>query len=656
MSKQGFATVEIQGRQIYSKQFDDIYYSRDGGLAESEYVFLQGNGLPGAWQQRAHFCIVETGFGSGLNFLSTLNAWFDDSDHCRTLDYFAIEAYPLHASQLKTLYSHWTDLEPHAGTLIRQYPPVSNGIHNLTFANGRVRLHLIFKEITDALNEIELDPDCWFLDGFAPAKNPSMWRPEVLMKLSQISHRGTHLATFTAASDVRRGLISAGFEVHKRKGFGRKREMLCAVKKNQVPDSKHSDPSSLPWFHTGRAQSPPKQLAVIGAGIAGAQVAYHLAQQGVHVTVYESQDSIASGASGNRAGILAPKLNAHPDTEDAFYLAAFLYQLRQINTLQHQGFGLGFEQNGLLRIAHNAAKLKHLEQLRLRRDLPDSMLDILSAEQLTDLCGEPIAHPGMMIRLAGGLAPDSLCKALLSHPGITLRCGQRVQKILTHEHRPGIRLSDNREKQFDSLVLTNGFEAAQFSDSLDIIPVRGQTSSASLINKRMIKQAIDHQGYILKLPGHQSQVILGASHVRGDCEVVLRKDETRVNQAMLEQHCTKLAAQLNNIKDSHAGIRATTSDRLPVIGALPDATFYRKEYADLHFGKNSRSYPPARNHHGIYVLTGLGSRGLCTAGYCASILSHMIMACPPPAPKALLQATHPARFMIRALKKRSPTQ
>lgn len=654
MNKQGFTKVEIQGQQIYSKQFDDIYYSRDDGPAESEYVFLQGNGLPVAWQQRAHFCIVETGFGSGLNFLLTLDAWIADPDHCRTLDYYTIEGFPLHTSQLEALYANWPNLAPHTDTLISQYPPVPHGVHSLTFANGRVRLHLIFKQVADALNEIKLRPNCWFLDGFAPAKNPSMWRPEVLEKIAQISHHGTTLATFTAAGDVRRGLLSAGFEVFKRKGFGRKREMLYAIKKDTQPGTSKPDLSGLPWFIPGRAEHPPRQVAVIGAGIAGAQVAYHLAQQGVSVTIYESKDSIASGASGNRAGILAPKINAHLDTADAFYLAAFLYQLRQIKTLQSRGLQIDFEQNGLLRIAHNATRLKHLEQLRLRRDLPDSILKILSAQQLKDICRESITHPGIMIQLAGSLAPDSLCKALLLHPGITLRCGQHVRQVLTSERCPGIRLSSGELKQYDSLVLANGFQTTEFSGVIELTPVRGQTSSASLPKERTLGPAIDHEGYILKLPGHTPDVILGASHIRGDCEVVLRPPETLMNLTMLEQYCAKLAAQLDNFKDSHAGIRATTADRLPIVGALPDAEFYRKEYADLHFGKNGKSYPPAHNHYGVYTLTGLGSRGLGTAAYCANILSHMIMTYSPPVPKAQLLAMHPARFMIRALKKRAP--
>ncbi len=654
MSKQGFAKVTIQGRKIISKEFDDIYYSCDDGRAESEYVFLQGNKLPGAWQQRRQYCIVETGFGSGLNFLTTLEAWISDPDHCRTLDYYAIEGFPLHASQLETLYTYWPDLALHADALIRQYPPVSHGIHSLAFANGQVRLHLIFSEIGDALNEIELQADCWFMDGFAPSKNPSMWRPEVLKKIAQISQPGASLATFTAAGAVRRGLLSAGFEVVKRKGFGRKREMLCAAKKQLEPCEPESNNVRLPWFQPARTERFPQKVAVIGAGIAGAQMAYHLAQQGIHVTVFEAQHTITSGASGNQAGILAPKLNARPDTEEAFYLAAFLYQLRQISTLQNQGLSPGFEQHGLLRIAHNAARLKHLQQLQMRQDLPSSVLEIMSAQQLSEICAEPIAHPGIMIGLAGALAPDSLCKALLSHPGITLHCGQRVQQILTHETRPGIRLGSGQEKQFDGLVLTNGFQANEFSGAIDIIPVRGQTSGASLLQNRTLKQAIDHEGYILKQPGHNSEVILGASHVRSDCEAILRPQESRANLTMLAQHCTKLATQLCDLRDSHAGIRATTADRLPIVGALPDAEFYRKAYADLHFGKSNKSYPPARYHHGVYVLTGLGSRGLCSAAYCANILSHIMTGRPPPVSKAQLQALHPARFMIRALKKRAP--
>ena len=59
----------------FSKEFDDIYYSVEDGLKESEYVFLDGNNLDERFSQSDNFTIIETGFGTGLNFFATLKLW-----------------------------------------------------------------------------------------------------------------------------------------------------------------------------------------------------------------------------------------------------------------------------------------------------------------------------------------------------------------------------------------------------------------------------------------------------------------------------------------------------------------------------------------------------------------------------------------------------
>jgi tRNA 5-methylaminomethyl-2-thiouridine biosynthesis bifunctional protein len=193
-----YAQVKIKDGQVYSLQYDDIYYNTDDGPAESEYVFLKGNDLPAQWQEKPRFAIAETGFGTGLNFLVTLKTWLDDSARCETLDYYAIEAYPLRSTQLAEIHALWPQFKLLSTKLIEQYPSHASGCHSLSFGLGRVQLHLIFEDIKSCLRRYRLDPDCWFLDGFAPARNPSMWTAEVLNSIALQSRHGTTLSTFTA--------------------------------------------------------------------------------------------------------------------------------------------------------------------------------------------------------------------------------------------------------------------------------------------------------------------------------------------------------------------------------------------------------------------------------------------------------------------------
>ena len=654
-----YAQVKITDGKVYSLQYDDIYYNTDDGPAESEHVFLTGNDLPGRWRGKPHFGITETGFGTGLNFLVTLKAWLDDSARCETLDYYAIEAYPLRATQLAEIHSNWPQLKTLSAELIEQYPDQAAGCHSLSFRLGRVQLHLIFEDIESSLRRYKLDPDCWFLDGFAPDRNPSMWTAEALSNIALQSRSGTSLATFTAAGNVRRNLISAGYEVHKRKGFGRKREMLCAlkpdasVKTDSYPglDNGQNLIRHAPWFAAGKISKHPESVAIIGAGIAGIQTAWHLAQRGVTVVLIEQNDTIASAASGNRAGILAPKLTATAGAEEAFYLAAFAYQLRQIDALNKQGHSIDFQQDGLLQLANNSQNLQHLELLSRREDLPANLCEILDANQASELLDEKVKNACLFIKQAACLSPASLCRALLKHPKIELRLSTALKEVSHRVGKPRLRLSSGGALNVDALVLANGHQAVQFSDCTPMTPVRGQTSSALLPADKSVGHALRHAGYVVSTPGNDQHLIFGASYVRGDTSDKLRERETRQDFKILQANLPGLAGQLTGIKPSHAGVRATTTDRWPIVGPLADVEFYQREYADLCQGKQYKSYPAARYQAGIYILSGLGSRGLTSAAYCANLLVHSMLGIAPPAPGSVLHAMHPARFLIRKLRK-----
>lgn len=644
------AEVNIQDGQLFSKQFDDIYHSRDDGIAESRYVFLGGNDLPNAWQNRAHYCIAETGFGAGLNFLVTAQTWLDDPNRSDTLDYFSIEGYPLKVDDLRKVQTQWNAFPEISKALISQYPSITSGCHTLSFANGKIQLHLIFADIKLALDSYPLKPDCWFLDGFSPAKNPEMWCKEIMHRIGQLAPHDTSFASFTAAGEVRRNLIEAGFTVKKRKGYGRKREMIYGHKTRVIEAqnlAKHA-----PWFSAPKTPETLKHATVIGAGIAGAQIAYHLALQGLQVRVIDSADEIATGASGNLAGVLAPRLTAIPSEGEAFYIAAFLYQLNQITALKKQGHNIHFLQHGLLEFAHNPGARARFEKLAKRQELPEELCSLMNAKASSLALGETSAYPANLIKTAGSLYPKSLCHALLIHPNIHLRLATKLESISHIKGKPSLHISGNKTLSTDALIIANGYQATQFAKEVRISAVRGQSTAAKLDANSRLTHALGHAGYVVTTPSNEEQLIFGASYLRDDDGTELRPEESQSNLATLQKHAPQLAAHLTDIRDSHAGIRATTTDRWPVVGALPDASFYRQEYADLAKGKQYQAYPAAQYNSGIYILSGLGSRGLTSAAYCANLLCHIIFGKTPPASTQTLASLHPARFLVRSLKRR----
>lgn len=225
-----------QGQHPHSIVFDDHYYSLVNGLEETQHVFIEGNNLLSRWQQlssQQSFCIFETGFGSGINFLSTLKAW--KANHFGSkhkLNYISVEAYPMSKQQLNKSLLNWKEsLSEVSSELLNNYPILKSGMHTLEFSDN-VTLTLIFGDIKEALSDVGCSGkglvDAWYLDGFAPAKNPQMWDAYLYSQMNRLSKSHATVSTYTVAGVVRRGLAESGFTIQRKPGFGTKREMLTA--------------------------------------------------------------------------------------------------------------------------------------------------------------------------------------------------------------------------------------------------------------------------------------------------------------------------------------------------------------------------------------------------------------------------------------------
>jgi tRNA 5-methylaminomethyl-2-thiouridine biosynthesis bifunctional protein len=209
-----------------SASYGDVYYAADGGHAQARHVFLAGNGLPARWQGREGFTILETGFGLGLNFLATWNAWRADLRRCRELHFISLEKHPLAAADLASAHAVWPELADLATQLQRLWPPLVAGAHRLEFEGGRLLLTLIFEDALEALSTLAAPVDAFYLDGFSPARNPALWSAPLCAALARLAVPGATLATWSVAGGVRRALTAAQFAVEKRGGFARKRQML----------------------------------------------------------------------------------------------------------------------------------------------------------------------------------------------------------------------------------------------------------------------------------------------------------------------------------------------------------------------------------------------------------------------------------------------
>jgi tRNA 5-methylaminomethyl-2-thiouridine biosynthesis bifunctional protein len=232
------AQIEWRDGQPYSLGFDDVYFSSDNGLLESDHVFLQGNELSSRWQalQTASFTIAESGFGTGLNFLCATQLWLATAPSHATLHFISVEKHPLSLADITQALNLWPELAALSTPFLQQYAQLLNGVSSVWLYEQRIQLSLLIGDASAGLEQLiqtkTSSPqatamiDAWFLDGFSPAKNPEMWQTSLFSQMATLSNSATTFASFSSAGSVRRGLMTAGFSVRKKAGFGKKREMI----------------------------------------------------------------------------------------------------------------------------------------------------------------------------------------------------------------------------------------------------------------------------------------------------------------------------------------------------------------------------------------------------------------------------------------------
>ncbi|MBL0492489.1 bifunctional tRNA (5-methylaminomethyl-2-thiouridine)(34)-methyltransferase MnmD/FAD-dependent 5-carboxymethylaminomethyl-2-thiouridine(34) oxidoreductase MnmC [Aeromonas veronii] len=640
-----------------SSDFGDVYFSNDNGLSETRYVFLQQNRLPARFSHHDSdsFVIGETGFGTGLNFLATMQAFLEQapqSGNGSRLHFISFEKYPLTQDDLRKALAAWPELGHLSQDLVAQWPLPVSGCHRLHFAGGRIRLDLWFGDIKDMLPQVphraEGLVDAWYLDGFSPAKNPEMWTQDLFDGLARLARPDCSIATFTCAGFVRRGLIAAGFAMKKVKGHGSKREMLVGDRTDKQPQQ-----TIVPWYArpAGRAG----EVVIIGGGIASAMTALSLVERGRKVTLLCADGEPATGASGNRQGALYPLLNGEHDALSRFYSLAFGYAHQRLLALAER-YPIAFELCGVTQLGYDdksAAKLAKMSQ----GPFPSELMHPLSTSEVEQVVGLPCGHSGVSYPLGGWLCPADLTRAALKEAQASglLQVEYHTQVSAIAEQADGwqVESQDGRHWQAPNLVVAAGHQLPALLPfaELPLYPVRGQVSHVpTTASLRQLKTVLCYDGYLT--PMHNDQHCIGASYGRNQIGLEFRAEEQIQNQARLQACLPEQTWPAEvDVSDNEArvGVRCASRDHLPVVGPVARLQGLADHYAQLQHSQHNAQ--PLPLHPGLYVLGALGSRGLCSAPLCGELLASEICGDPLPLAADLLEALHPARYWVRKLLK-----
>lgn len=601
------------------ERFSDIFFSPEDGLAESRHVFLGGNLLPERWAGRRRFAVAETGFGTGLNFLAAWKAFTETAAPDAVLDYVSFERYPLTPAEIGRFLAPWAgELGPYLDRLLAQYPLRVPGFHRVVMGNAS--LTLVFGDVNEALPSLVAPRgiDAWFLDGFAPAKNPDMWSQALFDGMARLSAPGATAATFTAAGAVRRGLAAAGFAVEKRRGFGRKRDMTAAVFQGAGVISANKTDT--------------KRIAVIGGGLAGTACAYVLREAGAAPVLFEAGPALAPGASGNNLGLYNPRLSALRSPEASFYTAAFALAVRTLEDLARRGRSAGFSGNGTLHLMTDEDRRRRFESAASSWGWHAGHMRLVTAAEASDLAGAALSCGALYLPDAGRASPAALCRAYAE--GIEVRMGTAAApERAAGGGRDGGNWPDGNWPDgnwivggapFDAVILACGAGLKNFPEARDlpVHTVRGQvTAVTATAYSARLRANLCYGGYISACAdgGH----VVGATFRRGDDRVTVEEPDHADNLARLRAVCPDIAEGLA-VTGGRAALRTASKDRFPVAGALGE---------------------------GLFVSAAHGSHGIVSSLAAAHLIADLIHGGPLCLPGAAVTALAPERFAAREARK-----
>lgn len=642
----------------WSPRYGDVYHPRGGAFVQARHVFLGGNDLPARWQDPAdpqrRFVILETGFGLGNNFLATWQAWRDTPGPRAPLDFISLEQHPFLAHDLRRAHAA-SPCPEQVEALLAQWPALTHNLHSLSFENGQVRLLLAFGDALQWLPELVASVDAFYLDGFARACNPMLWQDCVYKAMARLAAPGATAATWSAAHALRKGLTSAGFEVRLAAGSLGKREMTLA---RYAP---RFTPRAAPRRTPARAAPTPRQALIVGGGLAGCATAWALARVGWHSTVLDTHPHPAAGASGNPAGLFHGIVTGQDGTHARLYRAAALAITQVVRDAVAQG--TAGQAQGLLRLVQQRDG-QAMRALIAAQGLPPSYVQALDAAQAGAAGGWSAPSGAWLFPGGGWVDPSGLCRAYLAWagPAVQWRGGARVASITCSD--PGeatcwtaLDAEGRPLGQAPVLVLANAGDSLRLLSHPDwpMTPVRGQLSWCEHADQA-IQMGWPPSGPTLPvagagyaLPPWGLRRLFGATSQPGDMDPRPRLADHAANLQQwhrLQGHGplddeTALAMARRLRLEGRVGWRWTTGDKLPLWGSVPETTW-----------QGARQAVPLQVRHaarvpGLFVCTGLGSRGITWSALAGQVLAALVSDTVCPLESSLLDAVDPARFDVR---------
>lgn len=547
----------IGDKVAFSKRFEDIYYAEEGGLEEARHTFLGANRIAERLAAGESLHIGELGFGTGLNFFALWQLWRSEPRPAhQTLQFSSLERFPLSTDEIRYTLSRWPELSPLVDEFLKHY--ILGGLELHLVLDSQVRLHLFFEDVSSGLPKFQDPIDAWFFDGFAPQKNPEMWNEATFRIAFEKSKPGATFSTFSVAGFVKRSAKAAGFAIEKKKGFGRKRELLTGCRLNTI---------------VGTRSVTPPDVIVIGGGLAGTACAYELAARGLRVTLIERRERIASESSSHRAGLVQPVLSAEVIAASEWSRRGYHYLFRHIEDLADRTAPLPHALKGLFHIVPESRAYRNWAEAIRIFDATGEHVQSVDASTATDLCGTRITQSGIYFPHGGWVDPRALCdrriafysdriQVLTQSTAMKLERGQRDWEV-SFASSPDV-------LHAPFVVLANASDLVAF-DQAKALPVKRNRGQLVVLKScetlKKLRIPISSDVYITpSLP--EDLHVLGATADRHFLSLETREEDTLHLKDRVLALLPDLKAGDLNVVETSVQFRASAPGALPLVGPV----------------------------------------------------------------------------------------
>lgn len=634
-----YANIVWEDNIPKSTLFDDIYYSKHSGVKEADYVFIKHNNLENrfkALKDNEFFVIAESGFGAGINFLTTVLLWNKIVKNNVKLIFYSFEKYPLNQENLKFILNNIVEFADIKNELISQYYILTPGCHRIKINN--VFLNLIIGDINNTIKNYDFKVDAWFLDGFNPNKNTCIWSDNVFKNMFRLSKETTTYATYSANSKIQKILNDNGFIIKKTKGFYKK-EMIFGFKNNGI---NYKSQYIKPWFKSYSVNAS-KNIAIIGGGLSGLFTAYNLNKRGYNVTIFEKSHKLGTDASGNYQGALYGNFYGNNENLLELNFSSYRYSHHLLNSVLKNSSAIG--NCGLILIPKNSQELQQQQNL-LKSHIPPEFCKYISKVQLKELTNHNITEDDALYFPFGlWVSPYELLKNLSKN--ITIRFNTEITKLEQLNDESWDLYSDNKKIYNSSIVIlcnSHNFNKFSLTQNLKIRKIRGQTSVINQSNN--LNMIVCKNGYVM--PSFNNRYTIGATFKCNEEALEIRQSEHLENIASIKDLSIDISSE--NI-DGNVGIRSLAYDYFPIVGPISDYDKFICYYKKLSVDKNFKISTPCPYLKGLFVNVGHGTKGLLTIPFASEIIADYIENLPSLCSNNLLNAISPNRLYVNILTK-----